>query len=181
MRSTGHDHTAADVAPVAGDAPAVINNNTSKPATAISIANNHEDPLNKLVCELSSMLPAQQGHVDYKKYIVPAKSDLTISFKALHEATRKMFGLRAGEQSSGEIRADVITLWDAQAAGMNWGYKAGIIGPVQYRPEHIGTHGVMVNAIEIAIAMMLEYHCVAAAPRILSQHAVNGGALHSDF
>lgn len=158
-----------------------INNNASKPATAISMAYNHKDPLTELVREVASLLSVLQERDDYEHNVVPAKSDLMVSFKALHDATRKMFGLRVGEPISGEIRADVITLWDSWAGAMNWGQIAGIIGPSQYRAEHIGTHGVMINAIGIATAMMLEHHCVAAVARMLANHAESGGALHDDF
>lgn len=90
-----------------------INNNASKPATAISMAYNHKDPVNDLVRQIVSAVPALNGRVDYEHNVVPAKSDLLISFKALHDATRKMFGLRAGDEISDALREDAIRLWTA--------------------------------------------------------------------
>ncbi|RAY97118.1 hypothetical protein DP187_21665 [Enterobacter cloacae] len=68
-----------------------INNNASKPATAISMAYNHKDPINDLVRQIVSAVPALNGRVDYEHNVVPAKSGLLISFKALHDATRKVW------------------------------------------------------------------------------------------
>ena len=79
--------------------------------------------------------------------MVPAKSDLLISFKALHDATRKMFGLRASDEISDVLRGDAINLWKAWSRALHWAWLTENVGPALYRTRHIGTHGVMVNAI----------------------------------
>lgn len=144
-----------------------INNNASKPATAISMAYNHKDPVNDLVRQIVSAVPALNGRVDYEHNVVPAKSDLLISFKALHDATRKMFGLRAGDEIPDALREDAIRLWKAWSRALHWAWLTDNIGPALYRTKHIGTHSVMVNAIGIATAMMLEHHNAAAIDDML--------------
>ncbi|MEC6624313.1 DGQHR domain-containing protein, partial [Enterobacter hormaechei] len=145
-----------------------INNNASKPATAISMAYNHKDPLNALVRQIVSDTPALRGRVDYEHNVVPAKSDLLISFKALHDATRKMFGLRAGDEITDALRNDALRLWKAWSVALHWEWLAENIGPAMYRTRHIGTHGVMINAIGIATAMMLENHDAGAIAEMLN-------------
>lgn len=147
-----------------------INNNASKPATAISMAYNHKDPVNDLVRQIVSAVPALNGRVDYEHNVVPAKSDLLISFKALHDATRKMFGLRAGDEISDALREDAIRLWKAWGRALHWTWLAENVGPALYRTRHIGTHGVMVNAIGIATAMMLEHHDAATIANLLNRN-----------
>ncbi|MGR7464171.1 DGQHR domain-containing protein [Klebsiella aerogenes] len=145
-----------------------INNNASKPATAISMAYNHKDPVNDLVRQIVNAVPALHGRVDYEHNVVPAKSNRLISFKALHDATRKMFGLRAGDEISDVLREDAIRQWKAWSRALHWTWLADNVGPALYRTRHIGTHGVMVNAIGIATAMMLEHHSAVAIDDMLS-------------
>jgi DNA sulfur modification protein DndB len=144
-----------------------INNNASKPATAISMAYNHKDPVNDLVRQIVNAIPVLSGRVDCEHNVVPSKSNLLISFKALHDATRKMFGLRAGDEISDALREDVIRLWKAWSKALHWAWLTENVGPALYRTGHIGTHGVMVNAIGIATAMMLEHHDAAAIADML--------------
>lgn len=147
-----------------------INNNASKPATAISMAYNHKDPINDLVRQVVNSVPALFGRVDYEHNVVPAKSELLISFKALHDATRKMFGLRAGDEISTQMRTDAVQLWKAWSVALHWEWLAETIGTPAYRAKHIGTHGVMINAIGIATAMMLENHTPKAVSALLSRN-----------
>lgn len=145
-----------------------INNNASKPATAISMAYNHKDPVNELVRQIVEAIPALKGRVDYEHNVVPAKSDLLISFKALHDATRKMFGLRAGDEIPEALFNDGICLWTSWSKALHWSWLAENVGASVYRTQHIGTHGVMVNAIGIATAMMLEQHDAATIANLLN-------------
>ncbi|EBW6765675.1 hypothetical protein DP806_16555 [Salmonella enterica subsp. enterica serovar Saintpaul] len=139
-----------------------INDNSCKPAAAISRAYNHKDPVSALVRDIAGQVPALTGCVDYEHNVVPAKSDLLVSFKALHDATRKMFGLRAGDPVTAEMQRDAVTLWTAWSVALHWQWLTKYVGPAAYRKKHLGTHGVMVNAIGIATAMMLEHHSAEA-------------------
>ncbi|MGQ3665355.1 DGQHR domain-containing protein [Citrobacter braakii] len=146
-----------------------INNNASKPATAISMAYNHKDPLNELVHHIATAVPALRLHVDYEHNVVPGKSGLLVSFKALHDATRKMFSLRAGDAVPASLTRDAERLWKAWAEAMNWSWVVDILGAATYRTMCLGTHGVMVNAIGIATAMMLEHHTADSIAERLTQ------------
>jgi DNA sulfur modification protein DndB len=135
-----------------------INNNASKPATAISMAYNHKDPVNDLVLQVVNSSSVLHGRVDFEHNVVPAKSDLLVSFKAIHDATRKMFGLKPKDEITDQIRKGAVMLWSAWAEVLRWEWMAANIGPAAYRSQYIGTHGVMINAIGVATAIMLEYH-----------------------
>lgn len=146
-----------------------INNNASKPATALSMAYNHKDPLNELVRQVINSVPVLYGRIDYEHNVVPAKSDMLISFKALHDATRKMFGLRAGDPVTAKMRQSAVTLWTAWSVALHWPWLTKYVGAAAYRQKHLGTHGVMVNAVGIATAMMLEHHSADAIAVLLSR------------
>lgn len=147
-----------------------INNNATKPATAISMAYNHKDPVNDLVRHIASSVRALAMRVDYEHNVVPGKSDLLVSFKALHDATRKMFGLRAGDEIPAALRHEAVTLWSAWADALHWEWVAEMLGASTYRTMAIGTHGVMVNAIGLATAMMLEHHDAETIAQQLRAH-----------
>lgn len=146
-----------------------INNNASKPATAISMAYNHKEPLNDLVRHIAASVEALRQRVDYEHNVVPAKSDLLVSFKALHDATRKMTGLRAGDAVSDNVRHDATELWRCWAEVLRWDWIGDQLGAGYYRSISIGTHGVMVNAIGLATGMMLEHHSAASVVAQLRQ------------
>ncbi|EBF3227201.1 hypothetical protein CRQ24_23350, partial [Salmonella enterica subsp. enterica serovar Derby] len=94
---------------------------------------------------------------------------MLISFKALHDATRKMFGLRAGDPVTAKMRQNAVTLWTAWSVALHWPWLTKYVGAAAYRQKHLGTHGVMVNAVGIATAMMLEHHSADAIAVLLSR------------
>ncbi|PHM37581.1 DGQHR domain-containing protein [Xenorhabdus mauleonii] len=145
-----------------------INNNACKPAAAINMAYNHNDPLNQLARYLTSVVPAFKGSIDFEHNVVPAKSSQLISFKALSDATRKMLGLRIGDEISPEQREDAVLLWNAWANVMNWELLHSLSMGAEYRKCHLGTHGVMINAIGIATNMMLENHTATEVSSMIS-------------
>ncbi|EJG2388918.1 DGQHR domain-containing protein [Kluyvera ascorbata] len=135
-----------------------INNNASKPATAISMAYNHKDPVNDLVLQVVNSSAVLHGRVDFEHNVVPAKCDLLVSFKAIHDATRKMFGLKPKDDITDNTRQAAVMLWNAWAELLRWEWMTVNIGPAAYRSQYIGTHGVMINAIGVATGIMLEHY-----------------------
>ncbi|MDE9558077.1 hypothetical protein KKJ06_22580, partial [Xenorhabdus bovienii] len=91
-----------------------------------------------------------------------------ISFKALSDATRKMLGLRIGDEISPEQREYAVSLWNAWASVMNWELLHSLSMGEEYRKCHLGTHGVMINAIGIATNMMLENHTATEVSSMIS-------------
>ncbi|MGS1569547.1 DNA sulfur modification protein DndB (plasmid) [Klebsiella pneumoniae] len=60
-----------------------INNNASKPAAAISMAYNNNDPVNQLAMYLAQNVSGLAGSVDFEHNAVPAKSSRLISLRRL--------------------------------------------------------------------------------------------------
>ncbi|HBZ8014980.1 TPA: DGQHR domain-containing protein [Klebsiella pneumoniae] len=132
-----------------------INNNVSKPAAALSMAYNHNDPVNQLAMHLAQNIPALSGSVDFEHNAVPVKSSRLISFKALNDGTRKMLGLR-GKMAPSEAQRDLAKqMWSAWAHAMRWQDIAQDDLAAEYRKEALGLHGIMVNAIGLCTANLL--------------------------
>lgn len=135
-----------------------INNNATKPAAAISMAYNNNDPVNQLAMYLAKNLPGLKDSVDFEHNAVPSKSDKLISFKALNDATKKMLGLRNNSEPTPQQRDEAVKLWSAWSSAMHWqDISQDEIAP-EYRSESLGIHGVMVNAMGLATANMLQTH-----------------------
>lgn len=129
-----------------------INNNVSKPSAAINMAYNSRDTI------AQSMITFLRTHsifsevTDFEHNVVPAKSELWISFKALSDATAKFKG--AGDSSLSE--GDVYDLWEAwlKLTAME-GIRHGV-SPAEYKRDYIQFHAVMINAFGYAIQELLK-------------------------
>lgn len=133
-----------------------INNNATKPAAAISMAYNNNDPVNQLAMYLAQNLTGIKDSVDFEHNAVPSKSYKLISFKALNDATKKMLGLRNNSEPTAQQRDEAVKLWTAWSSAMRWQDIAQDELAPEYRSESLGLHGVMVNAMGLATANMLK-------------------------
>lgn len=133
-----------------------INNNASKPAAAISMAYNNNDPVNQLAMYLAQNVTGLAGSVDFEHNAVPAKSSRLISFKALNDATKKMLSLRASSEPTLQQREAAEKLWSAWSGAMRWLDIAQDDIAAEYRQEALGLHGIMINAMGMATARMLQ-------------------------
>ncbi|HHU1575940.1 TPA: DGQHR domain-containing protein [Escherichia coli] len=155
-----------------------INNNASKPAAALSMAYNHNDPVNQLAMYLAQNIPALSGAVDFEHNAVPAKSSLLISFKALNDGTRKMLGLR-GKQAPTEAQRELaFQLWGAWAEALHWQDIAQDDFAVEYRQEALGLHGIMVNAIGLCTANLLRTRSPEYIVALLGRAAEGENGFH---
>ncbi|EBU2048061.1 DGQHR domain-containing protein [Salmonella enterica] len=145
-----------------------INNNASKPAAAISMAYNNNDPVNQLAMHLARTVTGLAGTVDFEHNVVPAKSSRLISFKALNDATKKMLNLRANSVPSPQQRDMAERLWTAWAQAMRWNDIAQDDIAAEYRQEALGLHGIMINAIGLATARMLQHRTAESIENLLT-------------
>lgn len=145
-----------------------INNNASKPAAAISMAYNNNDPVNQLAMHLARTVTGLAGTVDFEHNVVPAKSSRLISFKALNDATKKMLNLRANSIPSPQQRDMAERLWTAWAQAMRWNDIAQDDIAAEYRQEALGLHGIMINAIGMATARMLRHRTPESIENLLA-------------
>lgn len=129
-----------------------INNNGSKPSAAINMAYNGRDKIAKDMVSFLSSHAVFSEITDFEHNVVPAKSDLWISFKPLRDATAKFSG-------NGEDLAtgDIYDIWEA------WLKLTAIEGirhgctPAEYKRDYIQFHAVMINAFGYAMQELLRH------------------------
>ncbi|EGD4232757.1 DGQHR domain-containing protein [Salmonella enterica subsp. enterica serovar Meleagridis] len=155
-----------------------INNNASKPAAAISMAYNNNDPVNQLAMYLAQKVPGLAGAVDFEHNAVPQKSSRLISFKALNDATKKMLGLRANSVPDDQQRDTAEKLWAAWADAMRWLDIAQDDYAAEYRQEALGLHGIMINAMGMATAQMLKNRSPESIITLLSRAGEGQNGFH---
>ncbi|MEG9766770.1 DGQHR domain-containing protein [Enterobacter hormaechei] len=129
-----------------------INNNVSKPSAAINMAYNGRDKIAQEMVSFLSTHPVFSEITDFEHNVVPAKSDLWISFKPLSDATAKFSG--NGEEVA---TSDIYDIWEA------WLMLTAIEGirhgcaPAEYKRDYIQFHAVMINAFGYAMRELLRH------------------------
>lgn len=129
-----------------------INNNGSKPSAAINMAYNGRDKIAKDMVSFLSSHAVLSEITDFEHNVVPAKSDLWISFKPLRDATAKFSG--NGEDLT---TGDIYDIWEA------WIKLTAIEGirhgctPAEYKRDYIQFHAVMINAFGYAMQELLRH------------------------
>lgn len=150
-----------------------INNNVSKPSAAINMACNGRDKIAQDMVSFLSTHAVYSEITDFEHNVVPAKSDLWISFKPMSDATAKFSG-------SGDVLAtgDIYDIWDAwlkltAMEGVRHGCK-----PAEYKRDYIQFHAVMINAFGYAMQELLRHREAARAMRGgCSRWACGNGAI----
>lgn len=133
-----------------------INNNVSKPSAAINMA---YDGRNKIAQEMVSFLSRHDVFseiTDFEHNVVPAKSNLWVSFKALSDATSKFAQSGDKPLEMGHIEA----IWESwltltQIEAVRYGTS-----PAEYKRDYIQFHAVMINAFGYAIQQLIREYSV---------------------
>lgn len=149
-----------------------INNNVSKPSAAINMA---YDGRNETAQSMVSFLTSHSVFsevVDFEHNIVPGKSDLWVSFKALSDATAKF--INAGKEPPRQ--EDVHAIWQSWIGltGIDW-VRNGT-NQAEYKREYIQFHAVMINAFGYAIQSLLSQFHVRGIVLMLEELALNATA-----
>lgn len=128
-----------------------INNNVSKPSGAINMAYNGRDQVAQTMVSFLSTHSVFSEITDFEHSVVPAKSDLWISFKAIGDATAKF----AGNGDDALSTADIYDLWEAwlKLTAID-GIRHGV-SPAEYKRDYIQFHAVMINAFGYAVQELL--------------------------
>lgn len=133
-----------------------INNNVSKPSAAINMAYNGRDDVAQGMVQFLSQHTVFSEITDYEHNIVPAKSNLWVSFKALSDATAKFSG------SGGDVlqAGDVYDVWEAwlKLTAVD-DIRHGVV-PAEYKRDYIQFHAVMINAFGYAMQELLKHYPV---------------------
>ncbi|MDX7393860.1 DGQHR domain-containing protein [Citrobacter freundii] len=130
-----------------------INNNVSKPSAAINMAYNGRDQVAQTMVSFLSTHSVFSEITDFEHSVVPAKSDLWISFKAIGDATAKF----AGNGDDALSTADIYDLWEAwlKLTAID-GIRHGV-SPAEYKRDYIQFHAVMINAFGYAVQELLRH------------------------
>lgn len=142
-----------------------INNNVSKPSAAINMAYNGRDQIAQGMVSYLSTHSVFSEITDFEHNVVPAKSDLWISFKAMSDATAKFSGSGDDAISTG----DIYNIWEAWLKltaidGIRYG-----VSPAEYKRDYIQFHAVMINAFGYAIHELLIHHPVRSVVLMIEE------------
>lgn len=133
-----------------------INNNVSKPSAAINMAYNGRDAVAQSMVSFLSTHELFSLITDFEHNVVPAKSELWISFKALSDATTK-FSVSKGEEIS---TGDIYDIWEAWLSLTSIKDLHHCVSPSEYKRDYIQFHAVMVNAFGYAIQELIKHRPV---------------------
>lgn len=128
-----------------------INNNVSKPSAAINMAYNGRDDVAQGMVKFLSDHDVFSAVTDFEHNVVPAKSDLWISFKALNDATAKFSSARDAQPNFG----DVYDIWEAWLKLTALKDIRRGVSPAEYKRDFIQFHAVMINAFGYAVQHLL--------------------------
>lgn len=133
-----------------------INNNVSKPSAAINMTYNGRDDVAQGMVQFLSQHTVFSEITDYEHNIVPAKSNLWVSFKALSDATAKFSGSGSDALQAGDVY-DVWEAWLKLTAVDD--IRHGVV-PAEYKRDYIQFHAVMINAFGYAMQELLKHYPV---------------------
>ncbi|WP_279047302.1 DGQHR domain-containing protein [Cedecea davisae] len=144
-----------------------INNNVSKPSAAINMAYDGRNSTAQGMVSFLTQHAVFADITDFEHNVVPAKSTLWVSFKALSDATAKFAG--AGDNALSE--GDVYDIWEAwlklTAAD---DIRKGVV-PAEYKRDYIQFHAVMINAFGFAMQELLKHHSVRGIALMIEELA----------
>ncbi|MDE9544159.1 DGQHR domain-containing protein [Xenorhabdus bovienii] len=133
-----------------------INSNASKPSAAINLAYNNREDYSHLTRHWINEVKEISELVDYEHNVIPRKSNMLVSFKALYDATKRIFNVSTEEILSETTKNQAVGIWNS------WAYLIGLTRgngntyDSDYRKEYIKFHGVLINAFSFAICELLK-------------------------
>ena len=155
-----------------------INNNVSKPSAAINMAYNGRDAVAQSMVSFLSTHELFSVITDFEHNVVPAKSELWISFKALSDATTKFSVSKGKEVSTGDIY-DIWEAWLSLTAIKDLHHS---VSPAEYKRDYIQFHAVMINAFGYAVQRLSEGRGVRGVTLMIEDLVMNTGiAEREDF
>lgn len=155
-----------------------INNNVSKPSKAINMAYDGRNDTAQGLINFITQNDVFAEVTDFEHNVVPTKSSLWVSFKALSDATDK-FSTVAGKKLA---MGDVESIWES------WLLLTGIddirhgTSQGEYKRDYIQFHAVMINAFGYALQRLLADHTVREVIAMIEALAMaTGTADREDF
>lgn len=144
-----------------------INNNVSKPSAAINMAYDGRNSIAQGMVNFLTQHVVFADITDFEHNVVPAKSSLWVSFKALSDATAKFSGTGDSALSDGDVY-DIWEAWLKLTAADD--IRKGVV-PAEYKRDYIQFHAVMINAFGFAIQELLKYYPVRGVVLMIEELA----------
>ncbi|EJJ4322144.1 DGQHR domain-containing protein [Salmonella enterica] len=149
-----------------------INNNVSKPSAAINMAYDGRNDVAQGMVSFLSQHDTFAEITDFEHNVVPAKSKLWVSFKALCDATAKF----ASAGSKPLEMGDIESIWDAwlcltQVEAIRHGTSQA-----DYKRDYLQFHAVMINAFGYAIQRLMAEHSIRDITAMIEELALNAGS-----
>lgn len=144
-----------------------INNNVSKPSAAINMAYDGRNSTAQGMVSFLTQHAVFSEITDFEHNVVPAKSSLWVSFKALSDATSKFAGTGDAALSDGDVY-DVWEAWLNLTAADD--IRNGVV-PAEYKRDYIQFHAVMINAFGFAVQELLKHHPIRGVVLMIEELA----------
>ncbi|EEW7518328.1 DGQHR domain-containing protein [Escherichia coli] len=155
-----------------------INNNVSKPSATINMAYNGRDDIAQGMISFLTQHTVFADITDFEHNVVPLKSNMWVSFKALTDATSKF--ARNGNQ---QLEMGYIeSVWEAWITLTQIDSIRHGVHHATYKRDYIQFHGVMINAFGFAVQQMMVNHSIAEITSMIEKLcATTSSAEREDF
>ena len=149
-----------------------INNNVSKPSAAINMAYDGRNDVAQGMVTFLSQHDTFAEVTDFEHNVVPAKSKLWVSFKALSDATAKF----ACASSKPLEMGDIESIWEAWLSLTQ--IEAIRHGTCQadYKRDYIQFHAVMINAFGYAVQRLMAENSIVDIVQMIETLANDVGS-----
>jgi DGQHR domain-containing protein len=149
-----------------------INNNVSKPSAAINMAYDGRNEVAQGMVSFLSQHDTFAEVTDFEHNVVPAKSKLWVSFKALSDATAKFVNAGSKQLEMGDIES----IWESwlpltQIEAIRHGTSQA-----EYKRDYLQFHAVMINAFGYAVQRLMAEHSVNDIVSMIENLASNSGS-----
>jgi DGQHR domain-containing protein len=149
-----------------------INNNVSKPSAAINMAYDGRNDVAQGMVTFLSQHDTFAEVTDFEHNVVPAKSKLWVSFKALSDATAKF----ASAGSKPLEMGDIESIWEAWLSLTQIEAIRHGTSQADYKRDYIQFHAVMINAFGYAVQRMMADHSIVDIVQMIVELASNAGS-----
>lgn len=149
-----------------------INNNVSKPSAAINMAYDGRNDIAQGMVNFLSQHDTFSEVTDFEHNVVPAKSNLWVSFKALSDATAKFVNAGSKPLEMGAIES----IWEAWLCITQLETVRHGTSQADYKRDYIQFHAVMINAFGYAVQRLLADHSISDIVMMVDELAAKSGS-----
>ncbi|HCB0697259.1 TPA: DGQHR domain-containing protein [Klebsiella pneumoniae] len=149
-----------------------INNNVSKPSAAINMAYDGRNDVAQGMVSFLSRHDTFAEVTDFEHNVVPAKSKLWVSFKALSDATAKFASVGSKTLEMGDIES----IWEAWLSLTQIEAIRHGTSQADYKRDYIQFHAVMINAFGYAVQRLMDEHSIVDIVQMIEELSNNAGS-----